>query len=757
LRPTGPVMHDHNMTTSEESSLALFPDQNPHPVLRISRDGTILYSNKGSASLLASCGSGIDGKAPAAWQDWVEDVLRTGRAKIVDIECGETVFSLGFTPIPDHDYVNVYGSDITERKRAEESLAIANEELSAANEELEVSNEELRVTTEELTDEAKARRETQEDLQKLNRTLRALSSSDQIMIRATNEAEYLRDVCRVIVEDCGHAMVWIGYAEDDDQKTVTPVAHSGFEEGYLETLRITWSDTERGRGPTGTAIRTGQPAMCVNMLTDPEFEPWREQAVKRGYASSVVIPLLADGKSIGAISIYSRDPDPFADDEVRLLQDLANDVAFGVKTLRLREAHARAMQELANANEELSAINAEMEATNEELHVANDELIQEMALRSAAEAALRNSEEHYRTLFRTMTEGFAVHEIICDDEGIPIDYRFLEINPAFEKLTGIIASLAIGKTVREVIPGIENHWITTYGKVALTGKPIHFENYSKELDRYYDIVAFSPQNGRFATVFVDCTERHGILERERHISEVLQRALIPDSDFHVPGCTIAVRYEPALEEAEVGGDFYDIFELGDGKLGVLIGDVAGKGLPAAARVAAARHAIRSYAYLDPRPSEVLRLANNALCRDFSDRAAMLTAFYALVDTWTGTVTYGSGGHEPSYLRTRRGCVELLEASGRALGVVEDFDYTEQTTTLGPGDTLVLVTDGITESRPRGVDLFGIGGVVEFLTRDDASSPDLIADGLLAAAKLHGGGSLRDDVAIVAIRLDEMGK
>lgn len=749
-------MHDHNMTTSEESSLALFPDQNPHPVLRISRDGTVLYSNRGSAGLLASCGSGTDGKVPAAWQAWVGEVLKTRQAKIVDIECGETVFSLGFTPIPDHDYVNVYGSDVTERKRAEESLALANEELSATNEELEVSNEELRVATEELNEEAKARKETQEDLQKLNRTLRALSSSNQIMVRATYEAEYLRNVCRVIVEDCGHAMVWIGYAEDDAQKNVTPVAHSGFEDGYLETLKITWDNTERGRGPTGTAIRTGQPCLCRNMLTDPKFEPWREQAIKRGYASSVVIPLIADGKSLGAISIYSRDPDPFSEDEVQLLQDLANDVAFGVKTLRLRAAHAQAMQELADANEELSAINAEMEATNEELHVTNDELVEEMALRAAAEEALRKSEGQYRTLFRTMSEGFAVHEIICNDEGTPIDYRFLEINPAFEKLTGIIADLAVGKTVREVIPGIEDHWINRYGNVALTGKPIHFENYISQLDKYYDIVAFSPQKGRFATIFVDSTERHGILERERHISEALQRALIPDPDFAIPGCTIAVRYEPALEEAEVGGDFYDIFELGDGKLGVLIGDVAGKGLPAAARVAAARHAIRSYAYLNPRPSEVLRLANNALCRDFSDRAAMLTAFYALVDTRTGEVTYGSGGHEPSYLRTRRGCVELLEASGRALGVVEGFDYTEQTTTLEPGDTLVMITDGITESRPRGVDLFGFGGVVEYLTSDHISSPDQIADGLLEAAKQHGGGSLRDDVAIVALRLDKIG-
>jgi PAS domain S-box-containing protein len=608
------------------------------------------------------------------------------------------------------------------------------------------TRQQLQVAYDELENENKKLKKSDELLQRMNRTLKALSSSDKVMMRATKESDYLRAVCRVIVEDCGHAMVWIGYAEDDEQKSVRPVAFSGFEKGYLETLEITWADTSRGRGPTGTAIRTGKPCLCRNMLTDPKFGPWRDEAVRRGYSSSVVVPLMADGKALGAMSIYSREPDPFSEDEVTLLCDLADDLAFGIRAIRLREAHAVATTELAEINEELTAI-------NEELQVTNDELRQEMALRSAAESALRRSEEQYRTLFSTMTEGFALHEVICDEAGRPFDYRFLEVNPAFERLTGITAEWAVGKSVREVIPNIEDHWIKTYGEVALTGKPAHFESYAAELERYFDVVAFSPHKGRFATIFVDSTESHRILERERHISEVLQRALVPDTDYDIPGCTVAVRYEPALEEAEVGGDFYDIFELGDGKLGVLIGDVAGKGLPAAIRVAAARHAIRSYAYLDPRPSEVLRLANNALCRDYSDLAAMLTIFYAVVDTRTGKVSYGSGGHEPAYLRTKRGCVELLEASGRALGVVEGFDYTEQMTTLAPGDTLVLLTDGITEARPRGVDLFGLGGVVEFLTLEDASSPDTIADGLLKAAKLHGGGSLRDDVAIIALRLE----
>ena len=180
-----------------------------------------------------------------------------------------------------------------------------------------------------------------EEYRALNRALQACSHSNQVMISAMDELRYLQDVCRIVVDDCGHAMVWIGYAEDDEGKTVRPVAHSGFEEGYLETLKITWSDSERGRGPTGTAIRRGKPCVCANMQQDPKFAPWRKEALKRGYASSVVLPLMNEGRAFGAITIYAREPEAFSPDEVTLLSELAADLSFGILSIRLRLAHAR--------------------------------------------------------------------------------------------------------------------------------------------------------------------------------------------------------------------------------------------------------------------------------------------------------------------------------------------------------------------------------------------------------------------------------
>ncbi|MBI5550320.1 MAG: PAS domain S-box protein [Desulfobacterales bacterium] len=124
-----------------------------------------------------------------------------------------------------------------------------------------------------------------------------------------------------------------------------------------------------------------------------------------------------------------------------------------------------------------------------------------------AEARLLESEQKFRQLFENMTTGFALHEMIYDPNGQPVDYRFIEINPAFEKLTGLQAQNLIGRTVKEVLPKTEPYWIETFGKVAQSGEPVSFENYAQEIGRYFDVRAFSPAPPMFATVFSDITER----------------------------------------------------------------------------------------------------------------------------------------------------------------------------------------------------------------------------------------------------------
>ena len=226
----------------------------------------------------------------------------------------------------------------------------AEEERGRSHDELEIRVEErvseLKAANETVRAEIAERKAGQADLRRLNRTLKAHSRSARAMIRAANEADYLQEVCRIVVEECGHAMVWIGFAEEDAARSVRPAAYAGFEKGYLEALKLTWADTERGRGPTGTAIRTGKPCSCRNILTDPAFAPWREEALKQGYASSLALPLTAAGKAFGAITIYERMPNAFSEDETDLLSELADDLAFGITSLRMRQAQARMEDEL---------------------------------------------------------------------------------------------------------------------------------------------------------------------------------------------------------------------------------------------------------------------------------------------------------------------------------------------------------------------------------------------------------------------------
>jgi PAS domain S-box-containing protein len=139
-------------------------------------------------------------------------------------------------------------------------------------------------------------------------------------------------------------------------------------------------------------------------------------------------------------------------------------------------------------------------------------------------ARLQESEARYRSLFSSMTEGFALHEIITGADGKPCDYRFLEINPAFERLTGLKREAVLGKTVREVIPNIEAYWIETYGRVALEGAPIQIENYSAALNRWYEVMAYFAAPGQFAVLFSDITGSKLAKEALQRSEERLKRA-----------------------------------------------------------------------------------------------------------------------------------------------------------------------------------------------------------------------------------------
>ncbi|MCE9634664.1 MAG: PAS domain S-box protein [Planctomycetes bacterium] len=188
-------------------------------------------------------------------------------------------------------------------------------------------------------------REIERELRCANRALRTIAGANQALVRATERRAFLDDVCRIVVETGGYRMAWIGFADAGPEKRIIPAASAGFGDDYLTRVRITWDDSESGRGPGGTAIRTGRPSVARNIETDPQFEPWREQARLRGYGSNLAVPFRTTSGEFGNLSVYAVEPDAFDDREFAVIGELASDVAFGLDTLETRAARERAERE----------------------------------------------------------------------------------------------------------------------------------------------------------------------------------------------------------------------------------------------------------------------------------------------------------------------------------------------------------------------------------------------------------------------------
>jgi diguanylate cyclase (GGDEF)-like protein len=164
-------------------------------------------------------------------------------------------------------------------------------------------------------------------------------------------------------------LAWVGRAERDAAKTVAPVAFAGVEQAYIASLNMTWADAERGRGPTSTAIRSGKPSIARNVQTDPNTAPWREGAVSHNIASVLSLPLRVEGEIFGALGIGAPEPDAFGPKELELLSEAAEDLAFGLQSLRIKARRTLAEQEIQRLNRALST----RVAVNHALIHASDE------------------------------------------------------------------------------------------------------------------------------------------------------------------------------------------------------------------------------------------------------------------------------------------------------------------------------------------------------------------------------------------------
>lgn len=187
---------------------------------------------------------------------------------------------------------------------------------------------------------------------RVGRALRALSQCNKAVVHASDELELMREVCRIVVEDAGYRLALVAMAAQDEAWSVRPVAHWGYEDGYLDTLGTRWEDAKRGWGPAGRAILTGKSAHARDIATDPSFGLWRAEATKRGYASCLAVPLTRQQEPFGALLVFASEPGAFDSGETALLEDLAQNLSYGLFALRNLEERGRAEQNLRQAKEE---------------------------------------------------------------------------------------------------------------------------------------------------------------------------------------------------------------------------------------------------------------------------------------------------------------------------------------------------------------------------------------------------------------------
>lgn len=341
--------------------------------------------------------------------------------------------------------------------------------------------------------------------------------------------------------------------------------------------------------------------------------------------------------------------------------------------------------------------------------------------------------------------------------------RVVDANPA--------AAVALGRPVADLIGHPLGDLLPRHPAYAggLGGDPMTVERAEVVLAvdgrlRHFDArrQPLTDRRGRLAgelVVLRDVTDRKGVesqlrllLAEQSRVAAALQQSLVPAVLPTVPGLSLAARYAPAGDGREIGGDFYDVFALDDGRWALVLGDVSGKGAEAAAVTALIRYTLRALAADGRRPSEVLRSLNEVLLRDSVDERYATLAYAVAAEAQGGAweLTLCLAGHHQPLLRCADGHVRPVGRPGTALGLIEDPELLDTAVLLGEGALLCLFTDGLLEAR-RGNEFFGEDRAVRVLRDMPGTCLDDAADSVVRAAREFTGGPLSDDLALLLVR------
>ena len=423
-----------------------------------------------------------------------------------------------------------------------------------------------------------------------------------------------------------------------------------------------------------------------------------------GIRAHVTVPVVHFDRVVSCMSVHSAAPRHWKPEEIQLLRAVVERTWLTVEVTRQQQALARESQVLREAHERTARI-----------------------LESTTDA------------FFALDRGF----------------RFTYINAHAERLLSRTREELLGKNIWDEFPdAVGGTFHRVYTRAMEDGLPVSVEDYYAPLSSWMDVRVFPSPDG-LSVFFQNVSERRALeaererlAERERNISAQLQDALQPAVPENISGLAVASFTRPALQEAQIGGDFSDLFPLGGALYAVVIGDVSGKGLAAAQQLALIRNSLRTTLYLYREAAQAATHLN-AILTAHDLLLGFVTAFVGVYDAALGQITYVSCGHEPGLIKRIGGEVEEMQTTGPPLGVDPQADYSAQAVTLSEGDILLLYTDGISEAGISRRELLGTAG----LTRIVAALPGIcavqtLAERLVSEVSRYAGGVFRDDVAVL---------
>jgi sigma-B regulation protein RsbU (phosphoserine phosphatase) len=458
--------------------------------------------------------------------------------------------------------------------------------------------------------------------------------------------------------------------------------------------------------------------------------------------SLLVVPLVVRQELFGVVQFSATATGArFDSDQVARSEILVSQAAAAVENAQLYEAEHGRAEEL----EVLWRIGQEIAEKLEPERIYNSIVAGARRVFGVDAASLTMFAEDEQTLTVAAQEGLSKEHVEAlrfrKEDGIP---RCIAVDGAHRLTADLAEDSRYPSVAREEglhsmlsVPMLDG---TQYaGALNVYSRPLrHFR--VEEAQKLDLLASFAMSALRQARQF----------EREQRIAQAFQRDLLPEPRPGIAGLEVARKSIAALPlQADVGGDFYDVHVISETQLGVVIGDVAGKGLAAAPRTAMVKCVLRAFAFESPSPGQVLERLNRLLHRTMEGEQ-FVTLFYGLLDVEKGELTYANAGHElPLMLRRGSGDPELLETTGPLLGLDSASSYHEVRTRIGEGDTLVLYTDGFTEAR-RGDEFLEVKGLASILdTYREATAHAMVESVSQSVHKKYG--SLRDDATILVVK------